>query len=510
MAAKQQSLKPALTGSQSPSGDGSGALYLSPCVLCDFMRDLLIYPVQSAINLTLNLSKSSRLLRKVTYRMYPNAAELIALSNTATAHCKIYNTLLETSRLRHKAGLPAFSRTSVCDAVKAIRNAIGWIEERTTAQSVQVTGQRLVLAFKNFFDRVAKGQTPGFPRFKSFKKYTGWGYKTYGDGWSLLDQKSKTNATGHTKHGYSAVRLSGIGTVTIRGAARFLGIPKTAEVLRQGDKWYLSVTVDVTAQAVSRPGGHQSMAFDWGLTTLLTLVVGDPMTGSIEEVENPRWLKRQLKQIVRTQQTIAELETAAKTQSGKDKHFPVCHQLKLAYRRRRALHGKVARQRQDFYHQLTAKLVARFGLIVTEELAVKNMTKAPRPKPDPENPGQFLPNGAAAKGGLNRSILDAAPAGLLEKLQCKALEADSKFLFIPTRRVKPTQRCHKCGQAAKLTLKDRQWTCACGAHHERDGNASRTMLRYAYEGEWWKTDSKHESGQELAGCHEATRNSFQA
>jgi hypothetical protein len=125
MTGSQPSQEPALTGGQSPPEGGAlGPRSVSPHVLCDFMRELLIYPVQPAIALTLQLSEAPRLLRKVTYRMYPNAAESIALSKAATAHCKIYNTLLETSRLRHKAGLPAFNRVSVCDAVKAICAAL--------------------------------------------------------------------------------------------------------------------------------------------------------------------------------------------------------------------------------------------------------------------------------------------------------------------------------------------------------------------------------------------------
>ena len=149
--------------------------------------------------------------------------------------------------------------------------------------------------------------------------------------------------------------------------------------------------------------------------------------------------------------------------------------------------------------------MARYGLIVTEELTVKNMTATPKAKEDSENPGQFLPNGAAAKSGLNRSILDAAPSMLLSQLQYKAFEAGTKFQYIPTRKVKPTQRCHICGETTKLTLKDRQWTCTCGAVHQRDENASRTMLRYAYEGAWWES-----SGQELAGCLTVSRNPTQA
>lgn len=427
--------------------------------------------------------------RKATFRLYPSVAERAALERTLAAHCKVYNTLLETSRLRFKAGLPTYSRTSVNEATKVVRNAHNWIAERTTAQSLQCTGERLVKAFDAFFRRLADGQTPGYPRFKSIKRYPGWGYKTHADGWKLLQQHAKRNAAGCAGHSWGAVRLSGIGTVSMRGRSRFEGEPKTAEVIRTGDKWFLSVTFQVEAQQVARESGRESIAFDWGVSTLLTQVVGDPMAGATETLENPRWLKAKLARIVQTQQTISTLETAAKARSGLERKFPVSAALRGAYSRRRALHGKVARQRQDFYHQLSAKMASRFGLIVTEELQVKNMTRAPAPRPDAANEGQFLPNGAAAKAGLNRSILDGAPAGFIARLRYKAEEAGSKFIEVPTRKVKPTQRCHLCGDTKKLALKDRQWMCACGAHHDRDVNAARTMLRYAFEGAWWDTKS---------------------
>lgn len=422
--------------------------------------------------------------------MYPNAAEDAALERTTVAHCKVSNTLLETSRLRHYAGLPAYNRTSVNEATRAIRNALDWVAERTTAQSLQVTGERLVRAFDGFFRRVAAGQTPGYPRFKSAARYPGFGFKDHGDGWKLLQGSTHHREAGRTWHSYSAVRLTGIGTIGLRGQARFAGVPKTAEVLRKGGKWYLSVTFDVTPEAIAREGGTESMAFDWGLATLLTQVIGDPMTGAVEKLENPRWLKCKLKQIADVQRDISALEALAKKRSGLDKRFPVDFQLKCAYARRRALHAKVARQRGDFYHQLSARLVARFGLIVTEELNVASMTAAPAPIPNPNAPGEYLPNGAANKARLNRSILDAAPAGFIAKLRSKAEEAGTKFLLVPTRTLKPTQRCHVCGATTKLTLKDRSWRCACGAQHDdRDVNAARTMLRYAFEGRWWKTQS---------------------
>jgi putative transposase len=48
------------------------------------------------------------------------------------------------------------------------------------AQSSQVTLKRLDLAFAASFRRVKAGQTPGFPRFKAFDRFSGWGYKSHG------------------------------------------------------------------------------------------------------------------------------------------------------------------------------------------------------------------------------------------------------------------------------------------------------------------------------------------
>jgi putative transposase len=448
--------------------------------------------------------------RKATFRLYPNDAERQALERSLRAHCTVYNTLLETARRRYAAGLPAYNRSSVSEDVKRIRSAIPWIAERTTAQGVQMTGTRLVRAFDGFFRRIAAGGTPGFPRFKSIKRYPGWGYKQHGDGFALMrkairlastSKRAARAAAGHPDRAfdgvtYGAVRLTTIGTVSMRGRVRFDGEPKAAEVFRKGENWYLSVSFEVQPEAVERVGGSGSVAFDWGVTTLATQVVGDAVSGSIETIENPRWLSRELERLAALQRLVSELEAKAKAASGREKGFPFSRDLRRAYEGRRRLHSRVARQRQDFHHKLSARMVGRFGLIVTEELATKNMVKAPAPRPDPDSPGQFLPNGASAKAGLNRAILDGAPASLVGKLRYKAEEAGSKLIEVPTRRVKPTQRCHRCGSLKKLALADRSWRCACGVHHQRDENAARTMMRYAFEGQWWleSTDSNNRAG----------------
>jgi putative transposase len=424
--------------------------------------------------------------RKGTFRMYPNSTERALLDQSTALHCRVTNTLLEEHRRRYAAGEPAFNFVAMCQEITKWRGYAPSLEQ-LNAQSLQVTAKRVAKSFDAFFRRVKAGEAAGYPRFKSFKRFSGFGFKTHGDGWKLLQEKTalKRKADGAAPRwtSYGAVRLSGIGTISIRGRMRFAGVPKTAEILKRGDTYYLSVTFNVENEALTRVSGSECQAFDWGLETLLTQVVGDAMTGSVEKVENPRWLKAQLTKIKEIQRAVSALEARAKLASGKERGFPVSAALKKQYARLRTVHSRIARQRQDFYHKLTAALVKRFGWIVTEELSVKNMSRAPKPRKNED--GSYAPNGAAAKAGLNRSIHDAAPTSLMDKLRYKAAEAGSKLDLIPTRKLKPTQRCHCCGKTTKLDLKVRNWRCSCGAIHQRDENAARSMLRYAYEGDSW-------------------------
>lgn len=72
-----------------------------------------------------------------------------------------------------------------------------------------------------------------------------------------------------------------------------------------------------------------------------------------------------------------------------------------------ARHRKIANRRKDFHHKQARELVARYDLLAVKALKIANMVRRVKPKPDPDNPGQFLPNGARAKSGPNRSISDA-------------------------------------------------------------------------------------------------------
>lgn len=420
--------------------------------------------------------------RKITYRLYPKGGQGALLMEWLGLHCRVYNALLEEHRRRYDAGEPALNFNAMCKAVTHWRGYADALKS-LNAQSLQVTAKRLRLALDAFFRRVRAGQTPGFPRFKSLNRFSGWGYKTYGDGWKLI---AKASASGM---GYGSISLSGIGTIAMRGKGRFIGTAVTCDIMHKAGKWYASVTFNVPEYQVARPGGRETAAFDWGIDTLLTIARAD---GSVQQIDNPRWLKNRLETLNNLARTISAEEIKAKALIGlapedpipKGQRLPLTNRLKRLYAHWRALHGKIPRQRKDFYHKLSAWLVQTFGLIGTEQLDVPAMTRRPKKQVD-DITGEALPSEAAAKSGFNRGILDAAPSMLLRMLTTKAEEAGSWFAQANTRKLKPTQRCHQCGNVVEKTLSERIHRCPCGCTCGRDENAGKTLLRWLVEGDSW-------------------------
>lgn len=83
------------------------------------------------------------------------------------------------------------------------------------------------------------------------------------------------------------------------------------------------------------------------------------------------------------------------------------------------LHGRERRQRLDHAHKTALGLVRAHDFIAHEDLRIRHMSRIPAPKPDPGQAGAFLPNGAAAKAGLNTSINDAGWGVFLTILHAK-------------------------------------------------------------------------------------------
>ena len=107
-------------------------------------------------------------------------------------------------------------------------------------------------------------------------------------------------------------------------------------------------------------------------------------------------------------------------------------------------HRKVRASRTDFLHRASTRLVRDHDVLVVEDLAVRNMTRRPAPRPDPDRPGAYLPNGAAAKAGLNKSIHDAGWGEFRRQLEYKCERAGRRLIVID-RWYPSSKTCSACG-----------------------------------------------------------------
>ena len=134
-----------------------------------------------------------------------------------------------------------------------------------------------------------------------------------------------------------------------------------------------------------------------------------------------------------------------------------------------------AHRRHDFVHQTARRLVNQYGLIAVEKLNIENMSKRPKPKQDEET-GEYLPNGASQKSGLNKSIADASWGMFRRVLASKAESAGRKYVEVDPRWT--SQDCSGCGTRVKKKLSQRVHFCPqCGLSLDRDTNAALNILK---------------------------------
>ena len=272
------------------------------------------------------------------------------------------------------------------------------------------TLKRLDRAFCAFYRRVQRGETPGFPRFKSVKRFDSVQWEDR-NGWRLDTDLRR-------------IRLLGIGEVKLRLHRPIKGTPKAITVAREGRRWFVSIRcVDVPACPLPKTG--HDVGIDLGVCALVA-------TSDGELVTEGRYGRRAKGKLARAQRALSTKKRGS-------------NRRKRAVERVAATHRNVRNQRKDLSHKLSRRLVNDYDLIAVEDLAVKKMVRSPRPRPDAQ--GGFETNGARAKAGLNRSIHDAGWRVLLSFVAYKAEDAGRELVAVDPRHT--SQTCSRCEHVCK-------------------------------------------------------------
>ena len=380
-------------------------------------------------------------LKAYKYRLYPNKEQARKLQWTLDRARELYNAALQERRdawQMCKVSISYTQQAAQLPEIKEIRPEYHDIH----SQVLQDVLRRVKKAYDNFFRRVKAGKTPGYPRFQGSGRYDSFTFPQ--SGFSL----TKDNR----------VCLSKIGTLKVKfpkgkKANPPTGTMKTCTVKREGEYWSIVFTCEVE-QAVVYHRSSEAVGIDLGLLHFATLSDGST-------VENPRHLRQAEQKLKKLQEALSRKKRGSKRRR------------KAAGRVGKA-HRHIRSQRKDFHHKEARKLVKSYQTIVFEKLQPANMSKRPEPKQD-EATGQYVPNGASAKAGLNKSILDAGWGQFQQICKNKAECAGSRIVFVSPNYT--SQMCSGCGAIVQKELEERWHTCSCGCSLDRDHNAAINILR---------------------------------
>ncbi|MFB6783404.1 RNA-guided endonuclease InsQ/TnpB family protein [Streptomyces sp. NPDC056352] len=358
------------------------------------------------------------MIRAYKFLMRPTARQEQALGEMLRDHGSLYNGALQERRdaYRHVSKTTVrYGQQSV--QLKEIRAFDPERQGRWSFSSQQATLRRLDKAFAAFFRRIKAGEKPGYPRFRGIGRFDTVDFPKDGDG-------CRWDATPHDP--VTRVRFQGVGHVKVHRHRTVVGKVKTVSVKREGKRWYVILTAE-RPRPEPLPATGSLVGIDLGIANFLAGSNG-------EFVPNPRHGRKAAAKLEAAQQALSRCKRGSKRR-------------RKTVEKVATLHRKVRCQRLDHAHKTALGLVREYDFIAHEDLKIRNMSKAPEPKPDPDQPGSFLPNGAAAKAGLNRSISDAGWGVFLAILKAKAESAGREVMAVDP--CNTSRRCPQCGHTAK-------------------------------------------------------------
>ncbi|MDF2550097.1 MAG: Mobile element protein, partial [Chlamydiales bacterium] len=285
-----------------------------------------------------------KVLKAYQYRIYPNKEQQTCFSWHFGCSRWIYNWALDQKKKHYEETGKSLSKRSLQDALVALKKKEGkdWLTQ-VNSQTLLASLSHLDSAFNNFFAKRAS-----YPNFK--KKYA---------------SKQSYQCPQHVAVDFDKrlLHLPKIKNVKINLHRPFSGRIKTCTISKTAaDKYYISILVEEERVKVSQlqPTPSTTVGIDLGIASFATLDTG-------EKIENSRYHKKQLRRLKTLQRKLS------KKKKRSANYAKVRRALSLA-------HEKVANQRKNQAHQVSAKLAYKNQdvLFAVEDLNVKGLMKNKR------------------------------------------------------------------------------------------------------------------------------------
>lgn len=308
-----------------------------------------------------------------------------------------------------------------------------WLKD-IDSQAIQQSIANMDNAYQHFF------RGGGYPKFKS-RHHSRQTYQ--------YPQRVKIDG--------NKVYLPKIGWVKMRGwRTEFTGKIKTVTVNYEAYQYHASILIDIEEE-VLKPYNNINNAV--GLDVGVSLMVADSDGNKVK----PLTLTREL----------SELRLRAKQLSRKKKGSNNRAKAKVKLAKANLI---IVNKRKDFLHKLSLQYAENQGIVVVEDLRIKNMTKSA--KGTKETPGKQVKQ----KTGLNRSIIQQSWGMFFELLEYKLQQRGGQLIKVEPKYT--SQACNVCGHVDQNNRKSQsKFECiSCGHSDNADVNGAKNILARGIHG----------------------------
>lgn len=354
------------------------------------------------------------MIQRWTFRCYPTQAQEKSLAREFGCARYVFNRALAERSKAFKDGQRINYAQSSANLTKWRHNTdTAWLADCSSVVQQQAL-RDLQVAYVNFFEK-----RTGYPAFR---------------------RKGQAQSVEYTKSGFSfdanrrALAIAKIGQLHVKWSRPAIPEPSSLRLIRKpSGRYFVSLVVDVAVTQLPKTG--ESVGLDFGINRLATLSNG-------ERIANPKYASRYARRMAWMQRQLA------RKQKGSKRRF--------RWKQRVAkLHEKITNSRADVQNKLALNLVRRFDMICVEDLHLRGMLK---------------------NHSLARALSDASIGSAIRKIEEKA-KTHGKNVVRIDRFFPSSKMCSQCGVIQEaMPLSVREWTCACGAVHDRDENAARNIL----------------------------------
>jgi len=367
------------------------------------------------------------MIRSYRYPLHPTKNQEATLTSWLLACGSLYNGALEekkSSWAKLKKGVSCYEQYRSLTIIRSQDPEFGAIPATILRSALK----RLERSFDGFFRRVKSGEAPGYPRFRSQKRY---------DSFSLMGCFYSGVIVDKARGSSAQVKIPKLGLVKFNQYRPHKGEVKDILVKREADRWFVIFQCDLGAAPKVAADLTKSVGIDLGLTHFATLDSG-------ETIENPRFFKAGQDLLARRQRALGRKRRGSASM----------RRAKILVQR---AHAHIKNQRLDHARKLAKSLFDRFDVVCYEDLSIQDMISGP-------------PRDGKPKLNLAKSISDASWSITIHCLKCKAEEAGKIAVGVDPRGT--TQRCSGCGEIVRKDLSMRIHDCpACGLIMDRDQNA---------------------------------------